>query len=71
MVNTTFGKEVRKRLIDKEWTIAVLAEEVSARTGLFCDNAYMSRILNGERNPPKIISAIREILDLPEEGDDA
>lgn len=71
MGNTTFGQEVRIRLIVKKWKLNDLAAEVSKRTGLVCDTSYLCRILNGQRNPPKIIKAIREILDLPEEGDDA
>ena len=48
-----------------------LARLVHEKTGLYCDHAYMSRILSGERKAPKIRAAIAEILDLPEEVYDA
>lgn len=61
---TEFSKKVRIGLIEKEWTFSNLADAVSEKTGLFCDGAYISRILSGERTPPKIIVAINEILGL-------
>lgn len=39
-----------------------LCREVNRRTGLYIDSAYMSRIIAGERNPPRILYAICEIL---------
>ena len=33
---------------------------------MFVDDAYLSKILTGQRNAPKIVQAIREILDLPD-----
>lgn len=65
---TAYGKDVKKRLIDigqsQEW----LAGQVREKTGLFCDTAYLYKILIGERNPPSIVSAINEILE-PEKED--
>lgn len=61
-----FAKEVKKSLIDRDWTAADLAQEVNRKTGLYCDAAYISRILTGKRNAPKIVQAIRDILDIPE-----
>lgn len=64
---TAYGKDVKKRLIDigqsQEW----LAGQVKEKTGLFCDTAYLYKILIGERNPPSIVSAINEILELGKE----
>lgn len=62
--NSDFSKEVRIALIKKEWTFTDLAKKVSNATGLFCDQSYISRILSGERTPPKIVAAINEILEL-------
>lgn len=59
-----FAKKVKKRLIDIEQTTAWLAAEVEKKTGMFCDAAYISRILSGERRPEKIIVAIKDILEL-------
>ena len=41
-----------------------LCEEVSNKTGLKIDSSYMSNILAGKRNPPRIIAAINEILEI-------
>ena len=61
---TEFGKSVKKRLIDigksQEWLIA----QVREKTGLFLDNGYIYKILTGKRNAPKIVDAIKEILEL-------
>lgn len=68
MARTAFGKEAMKKLIDMEQNQEWLCQQVRERTGMFCDQAYISRIFTGERNAPKIVTAIREILDIPEEG---
>lgn len=34
------------------------------KTGLFVDSGYMYKILTGQRNAPKIVQAICEILDI-------
>ena len=65
MANTPFRKTVKKRLIDLEQTQEWLCQQVTEKTGLFCDQPYLSRILSGERTPDKIISAVCEILDIP------
>jgi hypothetical protein len=44
-----------------------LEEAVSEKSGLFVDNGYMYKILTGQRNAPKIVSAICEVLDIKEE----
>lgn len=62
---TAFGLEVKTRLIGPpNRTQSWLAEQVSQTTGMYVDSAYISRILTGQRNAPKIIQAIREILDM-------
>lgn len=67
---TEFGRNVKKALIDAKQTQAWLSKEVSERTGLVVDDAYMSNILAGRRDSPKIVRAIREILGLPEQTQD-
>ena len=64
---TKFGLAVKTKLLGPPVrTQSWLANEVSTRTGLFVDDAYISKILTGQRNAPKIVTAIKEILDLPE-----
>lgn len=63
---TPFGLCVKTELLRRGKTQKWLEEEVTARTGLFMDSGYAYKILTGERNAPKIIQAIREILDIPD-----
>lgn len=67
--------EVKMRLLKHPIkTQEALAEEVQKRTGLKVDGAYISNILAGRRNAPKIVQAIKEILeitDVPAENKDA
>lgn len=66
---TDFGIEVKTKLLRHPLgTQEALAEEVSARTGLSVDGAHISNIIAGRRNTPKVVKAIREILDIPEAG---
>ena len=62
-----FGKIVKKRLVEIEQKQEWLIREVNNRTGLYFDTSYMHKILTGQNTNPKIISAIMEILDLPED----
>lgn len=61
-----FGLSVKVKLLqigkDQKW----LEESVAEKTGLYVDNGYMYKILTGQRNAPKIVEAIREILNLNE-----
>lgn len=65
---TSFGTEVKKRLLGPpRRTQTWLAGEVSSRTGLVVDDSYLSKILTGQRNAPKVVQAIQEILNIPNE----
>lgn len=68
---TAFGKEVKKALVDMGETQDWLMRRVESNTGLFVDNGYLYKILTGRRKAPKIVQAIREILDLPEQNQDS
>lgn len=61
-----FGLCVKTKLLqigkDQRW----LEEAVSEKTGLFVDGGYMYKILTGRRNAPKIVAAIKEILEIEE-----
>lgn len=65
---TDYGKSVKKRLIDLGQSQAWLIDQIKERTGLFCDNSYLYKIFIGERNTATIVTAINEILDLPEQA---
>jgi hypothetical protein len=65
---TDFGLCVKTELLrtgkDQKW----LETAVSEKTSLYVDGGYMYKILTGQRNAPKIVAAICEILsiDIPE-----
>ena len=64
---TDFGLCVKMKLLqmgkDQKW----LEEAVSEKTGMYVDNGYMYKILTGQRNAPKIVAAICEILSIQEQ----
>ena len=60
-----FGKDISKRLIDLSKPQTWLIEEVRNKTGLYFDDSYMYKIKTGQLSTPKVVQAIREILDLP------
>ena len=59
-----FGLCVKTELLrmgrEQKW----LEEAVSEKTGLYVDSGYMYKVLTGQRNAPKIVAAIREILNI-------
>ena len=63
---TDFGLAVKTELLrigkEQKW----LLEAISEKTGLYVDSSYMYKILTGQRNAPKVVAAIREILNMEE-----
>ena len=62
-----YGREIKHGLIDKDYSMEVLAKMVSEKTGMYCDQPLLSRIVSGEiraESRPVIVSAINEILGL-------
>lgn len=61
---TDFGLCVKTKLLqigkDQKW----LEQAVAESTGLYVDGGYMYKILTGQRNAPKIVDAICEILNI-------
>lgn len=62
---TDFGLCVKTELLRRGKEQKWLEERISEKTGLFVDNGYLYKILTGQRNAPKVVQAIREILELP------
>lgn len=62
---TDFGlcvkTELLRRGLEQNWLI----DEIKAR-GMYADSGYLYKIFTGQRAAPKVVAAIREILDLPE-----
>lgn len=61
---TAFGKDISKRLIDLDKPQTWLIEEVRNRTGLYFDDSYMYKIKTGQLSTPKVVQAIRDILEI-------
>lgn len=59
---TDWGLKVKTELLCKGKTQTWLGEEITNRTGLYADDGYIYKILTGQRNAPKIVTAINEIL---------
>ena len=61
---TDFGLCVKTELLRQGKEQKWLEEAVTEKTGLYMDSGYMYKILTGQREAPKIVSAIREILNI-------
>ena len=59
-----FGLCVKTKLLRAGKTQKWLEEAVSEKTGLYIDNGYMYKVLTGQRNAPKVVEAICEILNI-------
>ncbi len=68
---TEFGKEIKKRLVDMDQRQVWLIEQVREKTGLYFDDSYLYKISTGLLATPKIVGAIREILNLPSRDESA
>ncbi len=64
---TVFGLSVKTKLLQMGMAQKQLEEAVSEKTGLFVDSGYMYKILTGQRNAPKIVDAICEILSIQDQ----
>lgn len=64
-----FGLLVKTELLKKRQSQKWLEEEVTKRTGLYVDSGYLHKIFTGQRNAPKIVEAICEILNIKKEGE--
>lgn len=61
-----FGLCVKTELLRQGKEQKWLEEVVSKKTGLYVDGGYMYKILTGQRNAPKIVAAICEVLNIEE-----
>lgn len=65
---TAFGLLVKTELLKCGRNQTWLEKTVTEKTGLFVDSGYMYKILTGQRAAPKIVQAIKEILEIPDTG---
>lgn len=66
--HTNFGKAVKKALIDLDKPAAWLVTQVREQTGMYFDAPYLSKLLTGKLQSPRLIQAICRILQLNEAG---
>ncbi len=66
ITRTPFGKEIKKRLVDLDKNHSWLIDMVCTKTGLYFDGSYLHKIMTGKLNTPKVVQAIREILNIPD-----
>lgn len=63
---TQLGRDIETQLVVIGETSEWLIEKVSASTGLYFDRSYLHKIKVGLLNTPKIVQAIKEILNIPD-----
>lgn len=63
-----FGLCVKTELLKKNQSQKWLEEEITKKTGLYVDSGYMYKILTGQRNAPKIVESICDILKIKNVG---
>lgn len=57
-------KQVRKKLIDLDCSQKWLTEQITKKTGMFCDNSILCKVMRGKVQSKRMLQAISEILDL-------
>lgn len=65
-VSSSFGKEIKKRLVDLDRNQMWLITQVRNRTGLYFDGSYLYKVMCGKLDTPRVVQAIREILNIPD-----
>lgn len=63
---TEFGLCVKTELLRRGLKQKWLIEELRRR-GMYADSGYLYKIFTGERHAPKVVEAIRDILELNSE----
>lgn len=61
---SNFGLCIKTELLRIGKTQKWLEEEITKKTGLYVDSGYMYKIITGQNEPQKIVTAICEILNI-------
>ena len=59
-----FGLSVKTQLLQMGKSQKWLIEAIKEKTGLYVDRGYLYKIFTGQRNAPKIVEAIQEVLEI-------
>lgn len=62
---TDFGLCVKTELLRRGKTQKWLEQCIREDTGLYVDSSYLLKIFTGQRNAPKVVRAICNILEIP------
>ena len=62
---TDFGLCVKTELLRRGKEQKWLEQRIREKTGLYVDSSYLSKIFTGQRNAPKVVQAICDILEIP------
>lgn len=62
---TDFGLCVKTELLRRGMEQKQLEKSITELIGLYVDSGYIYKILTGQRNAPKVVQAIRDILGIP------
>lgn len=66
-MTTDYAKQVKIELIKREKTQKWLEEQITQKTGLYCDSGLLSKIFSGKKARPRVVSAINEILEIEDD----
>ena len=66
---TDFGLCVKTELLRRGMEQKELEKCITENTGLYVDSGYIYKILTGQRNAPKVVQAIRDILGLSSDAE--
>lgn len=61
---TSFGIEIKMKLIGLGETQEWLIEQIKLRTGLYMDSSYLYKLMTGQSNNPKLKAVIEDILQI-------
>lgn len=68
---TEFGLYVKTELLRRGKEQKWLEKEITEQTGLYVDSSYLSKIFSGQRNAPRVVKAIEDILGCPSQSVDS
>ena len=57
-----YGAKLKMKLLELNRSQKWLEEEITKRTGLYCDSGTLGVIIRGESKREKLVNAINEIL---------
>ena len=66
-ITNEYGRAIKHRMIDLGLTEAALAVLVAEKSGMYCDQPLINKLISGQINPsrrPKLAQAINDCLNI-------